>query len=106
MDNAVKFTPENESITLSLIEYNHEAELKISDSGIGIPESHLENIFKRFYQVDPARSGDEHGAGLGLHICKRIVDLHGGSISATKNKTKGTTFTIRLPLNDKTMLSV
>ncbi len=106
MDNAVKFTPENESIILSLTGYSHEAELKISDSGIGIPASHIENIFKRFYQVDQARSGAEHGAGLGLHICKRIVDLHGGSILAIKNKTKGTTFTIRLPLNNKTILPV
>ncbi len=105
MDNAVKFTPENESITLSLIEHRHEVELKISDSGIGIPESHLKNIFKRFYQVDQARSGHEHGAGLGLHICKRVVELHGGSISAIKNKIKGTTFTIRLPLKNKTILS-
>jgi len=102
MDNAVKFTPENESISLSLIEHSHEAELNISDSGIGVPEKHLKNIFKRFYQVDQARSGAEHGAGLGLHICKRIVELHGGSISAIKNKPKGTTFTILLPLNNKT----
>jgi len=105
MDNAVKFTPEKESIILSLVEHSHEAELKISDSGIGIPESHLENIFKRFYQVDEARSGAEHGAGLGLHICKRIVEFHGGSISAVKNKTKGTTFTVLLPLKNKRMLS-
>ena len=98
MDNAVKFTPENQSITLSLIEHSHEAELDVSDSGIGIPESDLMNIFKRFYQVDPSRSGDDRGAGLGLHICKRIAEVHGGSISATRNKTKGVTFTVRLPL--------
>lgn len=97
MDNAVKFTPENQSITVSLIEYSQEAELKVSDSGMGIPESDLENIFKRFYQVDPSRSGDDRGAGLGLHICKRIAEVHGGSISAIRNKTKGATFTVRLP---------
>jgi len=101
MDNAVKFTPENESITLSLIEHSHEVELKVTDSGIGIPESDFENIFKRFYQVDPSRSGDDRGAGLGLHICKRIVEVHGGSIAATRNKTKGVTFTVMLPLNQK-----
>jgi len=99
MDNAVKFTPENQSITMSLIEHSHEAELNVSDSGIGIPESDLENIFKRFYQVDPSRSGDDRGAGLGLHICKRIAEVHGGSIAATRNKTKGATFTVMLPLN-------
>ncbi|RZB36732.1 MAG: hypothetical protein SRB2_01811 [Desulfobacteraceae bacterium Eth-SRB2] len=98
MDNAVKFTPENQSITLSLIEHSHEAELKVSDSGIGIPETDLEDIFKRFYQVDPSRSGDERGAGLGLHICKRIAEVHGGSISAKRNKIKGVTFTVILPL--------
>ena len=101
MDNAIKFTPENESITLSLIEHSHEVELKVTDSGIGIPEGDFENIFKRFYQVDPSRSGDDRGAGLGLHICKRIVDVHGGSISATRNKIKGTTLTVRLPLDQK-----
>jgi len=105
MDNAVKFTSENESIILSLIEDSHEAELKISDSGIGIPESHLENIFKRFYQVDQARSGAKHGAGLGLHICKRIAEVHGGSISAVRNKTKGVTFIVILPLGYKSMPS-
>jgi heavy metal sensor kinase len=99
MDNAVKFTPENQSITLSLIQHGHEAEFRVTDSGMGIPENDLENIFKRFYQVDSSRSGDERGAGLGLHICKRIAELHGGSIAATRNKTKGTTFTVRLPLN-------
>ena len=98
MDNAVKFTPENQSITLSLIEHSHEAELRVSDSGMGIPESDLENIFKRFYQVDPSRSGDDRGAGLGLHICKRIAEVHGGSIAAKRNKTKGATFTVKLPL--------
>jgi len=101
MDNAVKFTPENQSITLSLIQHSHEAELKVTDSGMGIPENDLENIFKRFYQVDPSRSGDERGAGLGLHICKRIAEIHGGSIAATRNKTKGVTFTVRLPLDQK-----
>jgi len=101
MDNAVKFTPENESITLSLIKHSHEAELNVSDSGIGIPEGDLENIFKRFYQVDPSRSGDDRGAGLGLHISKRIAEVHGGSIAATRNKTKGATFTVMLPLNQK-----
>ena len=101
MDNAVKFTPENQSITLSLIQHSHEAELKVTDSGMGIPENALENIFKRFYQVDPSRSGDERGAGLGLHICKRIAEIHGGSIAATRNKTKGITFTVRLPLDQK-----
>jgi heavy metal sensor kinase len=99
MDNAVKFTPENQSITLCLIQHGHEAEFRVTDSGMGIPENDLENIFKRFYQVDSSRSGDERGAGLGLHICKRIAELHGGSIAATRNKTKGTTFTVRLPLN-------
>jgi heavy metal sensor kinase len=98
MDNAVKFTPENESVTLSLIQHSHDIELKVSDSGIGIPEDKLENIFKRFYQVDPSRSGQGRGAGLGLHISKRITEIHGGSIEAKRNKTKGVTFTVMLPL--------
>ena len=98
MDNAVKFTPENQSITLSLIEHSYETELKVSDSGMGIPEIDLENIFKRFYQIDSSRSGDECGAGLGLHICKWIVEVHGGSISAKRNKIKSVTFTVILPL--------
>jgi heavy metal sensor kinase len=99
IDNAIKFTPKNQSIILSLIEHSHEAELNVSDSGIGIPETDLEHIFKRFYQVDPSRSGDDHGAGLGLHICKRIAEVHGGSISAKRNKTAGVTFSVKLPLN-------
>ncbi len=98
VDNAVKFTPDNESVRLSLIRHRQHAQFLVSDSGIGIPESDLENIFKRFYQVDPARSGDNRGAGLGLHICKRIAEVHGGSISVTRNPIKGVTFSVTLPL--------
>lgn len=99
LENAVKFTNENGVITLSANVNTHaqQVEIKVKDSGIGIPESELTKIFNRFYQVDKSRSDFQYGAGLGLHICQRIAEIHGGSISAESSLEKGATFTIILP---------
>jgi signal transduction histidine kinase len=100
IDNAIKFTPENGSVILSLTSENTLAHVTIKDTGIGIPEEEIPHIFNRFYQVDKSRSGLSRGAGLGLHICKKIVDAHGGSIDVTSNEGKGVTFTVTLPKAD------
>lgn len=97
MDNAIKFTPENGSVAISLIKENNSAKFTIADSGIGIAESEIPNIFNRFYQVDKSRSGFRRGSGLGLNICKKIVEAHKGSIAVEKNKHGGVTFTVILP---------
>ena len=101
LDNAIKFTPEGGRVALVLTRHNHEVYLDVSDTGIGIPESELPNIFKRFYQVDAARSGVERGTGLGLQICKRIVDAHGGVISVEPNSDGGVAIRVILPIQTK-----
>lgn len=100
IDNAMKFTPEGGEILLSLTKESGGARLCVRDTGIGIQESKIPKIFDRFYQVDESRSGSERGAGLGLQICKRIVDAHGGSITAEKNPDRGITFVVVLPMNE------
>ena len=101
LDNALKFTPDGGRVGLMLVRQDHEVHLAVSDTGIGIPESELPHIFKRFYQVDAARSGVGRGTGLGLQICKRIVDAHGGAISVEPNRDSGVTFRVVLPVQAK-----
>jgi heavy metal sensor kinase len=99
LDNAVKFTPENGTITISVSAYQGAAQFQISDNGIGIAEAELPHIFNRFYQADKSRSGANRGTGLGLHICKRIAEAHGGNIQAVSNQEKGVTFILTIPTN-------
>ena len=98
LDNAVKFTPENGIIQISLVQNKENGvELSVCDTGIGIPPNRLVKIFDRFYQVDQARPGTDAGSGLGLQICKKIVEAHGGSIMAEPNRDKGVCFKVHLP---------
>jgi heavy metal sensor kinase len=101
IENAIKFTPVGGCIVLSARAGESQLEVSVEDSGIGIPPSDLENVFNRFYQVDKSRSDFHAGSGLGLHICKRIAEVHGGDIQAAPNPTRGVTFTVRLPLRNQ-----
>jgi heavy metal sensor kinase len=92
VDNAIKFTPEGGSVSLQVENAGDRAKLTVSDTGSGIPEEHLPHIFDRFYQADPARASE--GYGLGLSICKWIVDAHGGLIRVESPQGKGTRFTV------------
>ena len=97
MDNAIKFTPENGSVALSLVKKNDAAQFIVEDNGIGISEDDIYHIFNRFYQVDKSRSGLYRGSGLGLNISKKIVEAHGGDITVKQNENKGVTFVVTLP---------
>jgi signal transduction histidine kinase len=98
LDNAVKYTPSEGSVALSLSIEDTYAIIRISDTGIGILPGDLPHIFERFYRADRARSRDRGGSGLGLAIARSIVEEHGGSIEAESTPGKGSTFVVRLPL--------
>lgn len=94
--NAVKYTPENGTITLSLTSKDNLAIVEISDSGVGISEETQKHMFDPYFQGDTSRS--VQGLGLGLSIAKRIVELCEGEISVSSVLGKGSTFTVKLPI--------
>ena len=99
LDNAIKYTPENGTITISATADGQFVEAGIADTGIGIPPPDLPRIFERFYRVDKARSRELGGTGLGLAIVKHLVEGHGGTVSVASLPGQGTRFVVRLPLD-------
>jgi signal transduction histidine kinase len=96
--NAIKFTPDNGSIRLSLTREGDQALLKVSDTGIGISPEDQDRIYDRFFQADPARLHRENdGAGLGLSIAKWVIDIHRGQIVVHSTIGEGTSFHVTLP---------
>lgn len=99
VENAIKFTPINGNIGVNAFKENEYAHITVTDNGPGIPEKDLCRIFDRFYQVDSSAKRKKGGSGLGLAVCKSIVEAHGGSIWVESKHGKGSTFHILLPLN-------
>ncbi len=95
--NAILYNHSGGAVLVTLSATEKEALLSIADTGCGIPEEDRPHIFERFYRVDKARSREQGGCGLGLAICKSIVEAHGGSISFNSEVAAGTTFLVRLP---------
>lgn len=97
LDNAIKYSPEKSKVYISTEKENEYTTIKVRDEGIGIKALDLPYIFNRFYRADSSRSKEKmDGYGLGLSIAKRIVELHGGIISATSKIGKGSEFMVRL----------
>ena len=96
-DNAIKYTPDNGHIAVSLSEENDCLVWRVQDDGIGIPAEDQAHIFERFYRVDKARSRETGGTGLGLSIVKQLVTMHGGRITVDSVTGRGTMFTVILP---------
>jgi len=97
VDNAIKYSPHGGPIRIRVWSPDDATvAISVSDRGGGIPPEHLEHLFERFYRVDGGGAGIK-GAGLGLFICKNLVESHGGAISVESEVGVGTTFTFTLP---------
>jgi len=101
LDNAIKYTSQGGKVKVEVQEREGRAELVVSDTGIGISREQLPLVFERFYRADQART--RGGAGLGLAIARQIAEAHGGTIEARSEPGRGSTFTLRIPLNDPTI---
>ena len=98
VDNAVRFTPAGGAVTVSAHRHNGSVEVKVADTGVGIPPEHLPRLFERFYRADPARSRGDGGTGIGLAIARSVVEAHGGHIRAESELGRGSVFTFDLPV--------
>ncbi|HSI11980.1 MAG TPA: ATP-binding protein, partial [Chthoniobacter sp.] len=98
LQNAVKYTETGGNIALRAAAHNGHVEVRVEDTGLGIPPTDLPHIFERFYRADKARTREMGGTGLGLSIVKHIIQLHGGSVAAESKYGKGTTIILQLPV--------
>jgi PAS domain S-box-containing protein len=97
LDNAVKYSDPGARVEIGVLKDVDSVTIRVSDTGVGIPEEDLSNLFDRFYRVNKDRSRATGGSGLGLAISKQIVDLHGGQLSVRSEVGVGSTFDVRLP---------
>ena len=99
IDNAIKYTEPGGQVKVRALPENGAVEIRVEDTGIGIPATDLPRIFERFYRADKARSRERGGTGLGLSIVKHIVLAHGGTVRAESQQGNGTSIIIRLPVD-------
>ncbi len=100
LSNAFKFTFEGE-IAVSLRQTDRAVELRVRDTGTGVPAEEIPRLFERFHRVENARGRTHEGSGIGLTLVQELVKLHGGSITAESEVGRGTTFTVSIPLGSK-----
>jgi two-component system, OmpR family, sensor histidine kinase CiaH len=93
LENACKYSPENSLIIIETSQTEHTAIIKVKDEGMGIPDKEKENIFKKFYRIGNEDTRHTKGTGLGLYICKRIMNFSKGQLLLEDNKPQGSIFT-------------
>jgi signal transduction histidine kinase len=99
IENSIKYSPENSEVKISSKEENDRISVSISDSGPGIPQDEVDNIFLKFYRSKAAKASPIKGSGLGLYLAKYFVDLHDGQLFVeSAPHQKGATFTVQLPV--------
>ena len=101
VENAIAYSDKGSQVGIGLKEVGGVAEIAVTDSGIGISEDDQERIFERFYRVDPSRSRETGGSGLGLSIVKHAASNHKGDVRLFSKEGVGSTFTLRLPIQDR-----
>ncbi len=105
LENAVTHTPTGGSVDVHLSATSSQLTMVVTDTGPGIPELHLPNIFERFYRADPSRNRSTGGAGLGLAIVKQLVEAHRGAVRAENMDGGGSRFTVTIPARDTSQAS-
>ncbi|HEY9631310.1 MAG TPA: ATP-binding protein [Coleofasciculaceae cyanobacterium] len=98
LSNAIKFTPEGGKVTLRVFAEDNLVFFQVKDTGIGIPQSLIPDLFQKFQQLDAGYQRQYEGTGLGLALTKQLVELHGGSIQVTSIESVGTVFTVCIPM--------
>ena len=99
IDNAIKYTPDGGTVTVSWQCDKPTCQISVKDTGIGIKPDDQRRVFERFYRVDKARSRELGGTGLGLAIVKHLAQSFGGKVGVTSEPGKGSTFTVELPVS-------
>jgi len=99
IDNAIRFNKPNGDVTVSVKRDKINIEVMVKDNGIGIPSAQKDRIFTKFFRADNAVRSEVEGSGLGLFICKNIIEAHGGTIRFESEKDQGTTFYFTLPIS-------
>ena len=106
LSNAIKFSPAEGVVTLAAERQGDYVLCKVIDQGRGVPESHKHAIFEKFKQVEAADGKRKSGTGLGLPICKQIVEEHGGTIGVSSEEGKGSTFWFRVPVDETVSMKI
>lgn len=101
LGNAFKFTPVNGEISMKVTAENGRLAIRIADTGPGIPPENVDNIFDRFYRVNDGETVSSTGSGIGLHLSRKMMSLHNGSITVESTSPRGTVFLVVVPLDCK-----
>ncbi|MDP6507225.1 MAG: ATP-binding protein, partial [Planctomycetota bacterium] len=97
LGNALKFTPSDGTISVSILNGGDTVKIAITDSGPGIPEDYRDKIFEKYGQVEARQQGKKYSTGIGLSFCKLAVEAHGGEIGVDSEVGKGSTFWFKIP---------
>ena len=103
VENALKYGKTGGHVWVTVKSQGNEGILEVRDDGIGIPKDQQEKIWQRFYQVDPSRSDESSGVGLGLSMVRQIAQLHGGTVTLDSVEGIGSVFALHLPLQNEKM---
>ncbi|MBI9064427.1 MAG: response regulator [Marinilabiliaceae bacterium] len=106
LSNAIKFTGEGGTIRLELAMVNNQCQLTVTDSGIGIAPANQPRLFDMFYQVKATNRDQETGSGVGLALCKELIELHNGHIRVDSEPGKGSCFTVSIPVPEQAHTSI